>query len=226
MSARKKRNERGSSYKLSKGADNHIDSSVSFRGTVRVGDNCFISQGVIIGHTSFYDVECRQSIKSKTVLGNNVTIHPNAIISGGVTIGDQVRIGPSVTIWPNSSIGKNTELMYNAQVHENVTVGSDCVIAGFLCDYAKVGNSAAVFGSLVHPFRKGWIEDPNLAHDSPTLEDDVVVGCGATVIGPVVVKSRTYVAAGAIVTKDTPGNCKIIGLDKIEPLGTLKCLRG
>ena len=95
--------------------------------------------------------------------------------------------------------------MYNAQVHENVIVGNDCIIAGFLCDYAKVGNSVAVFGSLVHPFRKGWKEDPNLAHDSPTIEDDVVVGRGATVIGPIILRSRTYVAAGAIVTKSTPG---------------------
>lgn len=226
MSAEKKRNEKGIKYKLSKGADNHIDRSVSFRGTVSIGDHCFISQGVIIGHTSFYDVERNQSFKNKTILGNNVVIHPNVIISSGVKIGDQVRIGPSVTIWRNSRIGDNTELMYNAQVHENVNVGSDCIIAGFLCDYSKVGNSVAVFGSLVHPFRKGWIEDPNLAHDSPTVEDDVVVSCGATVIGPIVLKSRTYVAAGAIVTKDTPGNCKIIGIDKVEPLGNLKCLKG
>jgi UDP-3-O-[3-hydroxymyristoyl] glucosamine N-acyltransferase len=226
MSAAERKNEKGNEYTLSKGTDNHIDQSVCFRGIVDIGDSCFISQGVIIGHSAFYDLECPQNVQSKTVIGNSVIIHPNAIISNGVTIGDQVRIGPSVTIWRNSVIGNNTELMYNAQVHENVNIGNDCVIAGFLCDHAKVGNSVAVFGSLVHPFRKGWIEDPNLAHESPTIEDDVVVSCGATVIGPVILKSRTYVAAGAIVTKSTPGNCKIIGVDKIEPLGNLKCLKG
>lgn len=46
----------------------------------------------------------------------------------------------------------------------------------------------------------------------PTLEDEVVVGAGAKVLGPVVVGARTAIGANAVVVKDTPADAIATGI--------------
>ena len=46
----------------------------------------------------------------------------------------------------------------------------------------------------------------------PTLENNVVVGSGAQVLGPVVVGKNAKVGANAVVTKDVPANAVMIGI--------------
>ena len=38
----------------------------------------------------------------------------------------------------------------------------------------------------------------------PTLEENVVVGCGAQILGPVVIGKNSLIGANAVVTKDVP----------------------
>ena len=45
----------------------------------------------------------------------------------------------------------------------------------------------------------------------PTLEDDVVVGAGAKVLGPFTVGRGSKVGAGAIVLKEVPPDCTVVG---------------
>jgi UDP-3-O-[3-hydroxymyristoyl] glucosamine N-acyltransferase len=196
-----------------------IDPSVLFEGKVQIGNNCFIGANVIIGHPSFYDLPEDFQNNQLTSIGDNVIIHPNVIISRSVTIGKNVRIGPFVTIWKNTMIDENTQLMYNAQVHENVSIGKNCKIGGFLCDYSKVADSVIIMGSLVHSLR-GWNDEDDLENESPVIEDNVIVGCGSVIIGHVTLKKKTYVAAGAIVTKSTVGNCRVTLCNHVDPIGS------
>ena len=46
----------------------------------------------------------------------------------------------------------------------------------------------------------------------PTLENNVVVGSGAQVLGPIVVGKNAKVGANAVVTKDVPANAVMIGI--------------
>lgn len=46
----------------------------------------------------------------------------------------------------------------------------------------------------------------------PTLEDDVVVGAGAKVIGAIVIGARSKIAAGAVVVKSVPPDCTVVGV--------------
>ena len=61
----------------------------------------------------------------------------------------------------------------------------------------------------------------------PTLEDNVVVGAGAAIIGAVVIGQDSKIAAGAVVVKSVPPNCTVVGVPgriiyqdgrQIEPL--------
>jgi serine O-acetyltransferase len=46
----------------------------------------------------------------------------------------------------------------------------------------------------------------------PTIGDDVVIGTGAKVLGPIKIGSGCIIGAGAIVTKDMPENCVVAGV--------------
>ncbi len=46
----------------------------------------------------------------------------------------------------------------------------------------------------------------------PTLEDDVVVGAGAKVLGPIRIGARTRVGANAVVVKDVPPDSVVVGI--------------
>lgn len=219
------------------GKDTRINDFVRIYGTTKIGRRCFVGDYSIIGHPCEEDIEdalnngwdeaskdfaCQEA----TTIGHNVIIQPNVLISGGVFIGNRVKIGPFVIIGKNTNIGSGTQIMYQSQIYENVHVGKDCIIGGFLCDFSEIGNDVTVMGSLVHKYVNGWDEEEDLQNKSPIIEDNVIVGYGSIVIGKVRLRSRTYVAAGAIVTEDTPGNCLVKGVNKITPLdeyqGSLK----
>jgi serine O-acetyltransferase len=46
----------------------------------------------------------------------------------------------------------------------------------------------------------------------PTLEDNVIVGSGAQILGPITVGERARIGAGAIVTDDVPEGATMVGL--------------
>ena len=48
--------------------------------------------------------------------------------------------------------------------------------------------------------------------DSPTLENDVIVGSGAQILGPVVVKDCARIGSNAVVTKDVPKGGIMVGI--------------
>ncbi len=46
----------------------------------------------------------------------------------------------------------------------------------------------------------------------PTLEDDVVIGAGAKILGPITIGARTRVGANAVVIKDVPPDSVVVGI--------------
>lgn len=46
----------------------------------------------------------------------------------------------------------------------------------------------------------------------PTLSDDVIVGSGAQILGPIIVNPRARVGANAVVTKDVPEGAVMVGI--------------
>jgi serine O-acetyltransferase len=46
----------------------------------------------------------------------------------------------------------------------------------------------------------------------PTLENDVVIGAGAKILGPITIGARTRVGANAVVIKDVPPDSVVVGI--------------
>lgn len=54
--------------------------------------------------------------------------------------------------------------------------------------------------------------------NAPIIEDNVIIGAHATLIGRIKVGSNSVIGAGAIVTKDVPSNNVVLGINKIAPI--------
>ena len=151
--------------------------------------------------------------KAKTVIGSRCYIQLGSIIYEGVTMGDDVICTDHVTIGTSSTIGSGTKIHYRAQIFREVEVGVNCRIGGFCCNNSKIGNDSSVYGSLLHRYGKHRGETSDKA---PRLGESVIIAFNSTVIGGVTIGSNSYIAAGAIVTKDVPPDSIVIDINGIH----------
>ena len=79
---------------------------------------------------------------------------------------------------------------------------------------ARIGNGV----TLYHDVTLGGISPSEDAGSQrnvkrhPTLEDDVIVGAGAQILGPVTVGKGARVGANAVVTRDVPAGVTVVGI--------------
>jgi len=101
--------------------------------------------------------------------------------------------------------------MTGVEIHPGATIGRR-----FFIDHAMgvvIGETAIVGDdcTLYHGVTLGgttW----NAGKRHPTLEDDVVVGAGAKVLGPITLKRGARIGSNAVVVKDVPENATVIGI--------------
>jgi serine O-acetyltransferase len=105
------------------------------------------------------------------------------------------RFLTAIDIHPGAKIGRNffidhgfTVIGETAEIGDNVTI-YQCVTLG------GTNPTNGVAGKR-----------------HPTLKDNVIVGSGAQILGPVVVGERARIGAGAIVTDDVPEGATMVGL--------------
>ena len=105
------------------------------------------------------------------------------------------RFLTAIDIHPGATIGKNffidhgfTVVGETAEIGDNVTI-YQCVTLGGTNPTNGVGGKR-----------------------HPTICDNVIIGSGAQVIGPIVVGARARVGANAVVTDDVPEGATMIGL--------------
>ena len=88
--------------------------------SIRMGDKVNIQDGACI-HCTY--------LKTKTVIGNNVSVGHNAIVHG-CTIGDNVLIGMGSIIMDNAKIGENSIIAAGAVILEGTEVPPGSIFAG------------------------------------------------------------------------------------------------
>ena len=88
--------------------------------SIRMGDRVNVQDGACI-HCTYQ--------KTKTIIGNNVSIGHHAIVHG-CTVEDNVLIGMGAIIMDNVTIGKNSIIAAGAVVLENTQIPSGSIYAG------------------------------------------------------------------------------------------------
>ena len=110
------------------------------------------------------------------------------------------RFLTGIEIHPKAKIGKNLFIDHGM----GVVIG----------ETSEIGDNVTIY----HMVTLGGIS-PSINSDSqrqvkrhPTLMDNVVVGSGAQILGPIVIGKNSKVGANAVVTKDVPENAVMIGI--------------
>jgi serine O-acetyltransferase len=100
-----------------------------------------------------------------------------------------------IDIHPGAKIGRNffidhgfTVIGETAEIGDNVTIYQCVTLGGTNPTNGKGGKR------------------------HPTLKDNVIVGSGAQILGPVIVGERARIGAGAVVTDDVPEGATMVGL--------------
>lgn len=106
--------------------------------SIRMGNKVNVQDGAVI-HCTYQ--------KTKTVIGNNVSIGHNAIVHG-CTIDDHVLIGMGAIVMDNAIIGKNSIIAAGAVILENTIVESGSIYAGVPAKKVKDISSELVHGEI------------------------------------------------------------------------------
>jgi serine O-acetyltransferase len=97
------------------------------------------------------------------------------------------------------------------EIHPGAEIGP-----GFFVDHGMgvvIGETSEI-GANCTLYQGVTLGGTSLQHGKrhPTLEDGVVVGAGAAILGAIVVGANSKVAAGAVVVKSVPANCTVVGV--------------
>lgn len=105
------------------------------------------------------------------------------------------RLMTAIDIHPGAKIGKNFFVD-----HGFVTIG----------ETAEIGNDVTIYPCVTLGGTNPTNGKGGKRH--PTLEDNVIVGSGAAILGPIVVGKRARVGANAVVTDDVPEGATMVGV--------------
>jgi carbonic anhydrase/acetyltransferase-like protein (isoleucine patch superfamily) len=106
--------------------------------SIRMGSKVNVQDGAVIHCT--YE-------KTKTIIGNNVSIGHNALVHG-CTIHDNVLIGMGAIVMDNCEIGSNTIIAAGAVVLENTKVEPGVIYAGVPAKKVKDINQELIHGEI------------------------------------------------------------------------------
>ena len=110
------------------------------------------------------------------------------------------RFMTGIEIHPKAKIGKNLFIDHGM----GVVIGETSDIGDNVTIYhmATLGGISPSINS----------EDQRETKRHPTLQDNVVVGSGAQVLGPITIGKNAKIGANAVVTKDVPENGVMVGI--------------
>lgn len=104
-----------------------------------------------------------------------------------------------------------SRVLTGADIHPGATIGK-----GFFIDHAtgvvigetaEIGDNVSIYQGVT---LGGVSTEKKKRH--PTIGNNVVIGAGATILGPVVIGDNVRVGAGSVVVKSVPPNSTVVGV--------------
>lgn len=186
------------------GAGSCIGAGVHILGSTQIGTNCTIE--------AF-------SMLDQVILGNNSRVYAHSVIKKS-TLGAQVQIGPFAHLQEKTLIGDHSIIGNFVEIKRTV-VGSHTKAKhlAYLGD-ATLGNHVNIGAGTVTCNHDGFKKH------ATTIEDHAYIGTNTTLVAPLVVEQRAFVAAGSTITKQVPAHALAIARSRqINKLGYVHVLR-
>lgn len=109
-------------------------------------------------------------------------------------------------------ISQRTRKKTGIEIHPGATLGErifmDHGMGIVIGETAIIGNDVTIY----HGVTLGGTGNEKDAKRHPTVEDNVLVGAGATVLGNITLGKNCKVGAGALVLDDVPANTTAVGM--------------
>ena len=93
---------------------------------------------------------------------------------------------------------------------------------------SEIGDNVTIYHNVTLGGSSPSIDSERQRHEKrhPTIGNDVVIGSGAQIIGPIKVGNNSRIAANAVVVKDVPENATMVGIParavKLENKGSFR----
>lgn len=108
-------------------------------------------------------------------------------------------------------VSQGAKMITGIEIHPGATIGKGLVIdhgtGVVIGETAEIGDNCTLYQGVT---LGGTGKDVGKRH--PTLEDGVMVGAGAKVLGPLTIGSNAKIAAGAVVLDDIPRDSTAVGI--------------
>lgn len=112
---------------------------------------------------------------------------------------------------PARILAQFTRFLTGVEIHPGATVGRrffiDHGMGIVIGETAEIGDGVMLYHGVT---LGGQVLTQTKRH--PTVEDDVVIGAGAKVLGPITIGKGSAIGANAVVTKDVPANHIAVGI--------------
>jgi acetyltransferase-like isoleucine patch superfamily enzyme len=181
----------------------------------RAGADCEIQPGAQLGLK--YKADC-----GPACLGAHARIRSGTVIYGDVTAGDHFQTGHHVLIRADTVIGDHVVVGTNTVIEGQVRIGSFVKIEAncFIPTHCTFGDRVFLGPGVTilndrYPLR---MRD-NYRPEGCVLEDNVTIGGAVVLLPGVRVGAGSFIAAGAVVTKEVPPGRLVVGVPgEIRPL--------
>lgn len=143
-------------------------------------------------------------------------IHPTAVVDKPLQLGDGTQIWHFCHVCAGAQIGQNVVLGQNSYVGGTVVIGNGCRIQNnvSLYDGLELGadvfvGPSVVFTNVVNP--RAHI-NRHAEFKRTRIGRGATIGANATILPGVTLGPYSFIAAGAVVTRDVPGHALVAGV--------------
>ena len=142
-------------------------------------------------------------------------MEPTKSIIKNCKIGEGTRIWNFVNIY-ECEIGNNCNICSYVEIQKAVKIGNNVTISShsFICslvtieDDVFVGHGVVTINDIYPPSKKRTGSEKEWK--KTLIKKGAIIGSNATLF-PVVIGKNSVIGAGAVVTKDVPDNCVVVG---------------
>lgn len=180
-----------------------------------IGEGTLVEPDVVVGFR--YHADC-----GPARVGKNGILRKGTIIYGDVTIGDYFQTGHYAVIRAKVEMGDYCTVLNHSTLEGLIRFGVGVRIMSHVYIPSRTWFGDHVFVGPGVTFLND--RQPGRCEDMPTpkgatIEDDVMIGGGCTIMPGVTIGQRSFIAAGAVVTKDVPPRSFVVGVPgRISPL--------
>lgn len=132
--------------------------------------------------------------------------HETAVVDHGAQIGDETKVWHWTHVSPQAVIGKKCSLGQNVYIGNKVTIGDNCKIQNNVSIYDNVNleddvfcGPSMVFTNVINP-RSAVVRKDQ--YKNTLVKKGATIGANATIVCGVTLGEYSFIAAGAVVTKD------------------------